>query len=236
MPPASATSGNASDDPVIYFTLIDFLLQVIFFSLMLFVVLQHVGHAPQENQRPGWVDDPVNLPLMRDMTPFVTIKKEAELRELLRLLKDRGALDQFLDYLRQNPDPLRFMEQCRAHPEACRRFGAMTASDLGRLGAGKPACLAGDPALLSVDAYDDRLVVTSISAAGASQLRERRLALRPRQVILKSEVTALLSPLALPGCRYTIRYVKRGDSEDMRHLTEQSLHLSIVRGAAGEPR
>jgi hypothetical protein len=248
---------SSSDDPVIYFTLIDFLLQIIFCSLMLFMVFQHssVAHARQQANAPAgppdWVQDPLYLPLMRDMTPFITVKKDRELRELLQRLKDHDALKQFLNFLRSNPDSLRVLEQCRANPTACQRFGTLTVDEIGELaapqpattpavetrhGAGKPPCLAGDPALLSVDAYDDRLVVTGISALGARSLKAHRLALRAGQIIRKSEVLATLAPLNRAECRYAIRYVKRGDSEDMRHLTEQAVHPSIVRGAAGAPR
>ena len=254
MPSVSGAPANSSDDPVIYFTLIDFLLQVIFCSLMLFVVFQHTAHARRPESRPGWVEDPVYLPLVRDMTPFITIKKDAELRELLRRLKDQGALERFLDYLRSNPDTERLTQQCRAHPEACQRFTAMTAEELehlaasppeelaaqphraGGLGAGKPPCLAGDPALFTVDAYDDWLVVAAISAQGAATLKEHRLALRAGQIIPKKDVAATLLPLFKAECRYAIRYVQRGDSEEMRHLTEQAVHPAIVRGAAGATR
>jgi hypothetical protein len=236
MPSQTASSDSRNDDPVIYFTLIDFLVQIIFCAVILLVVLQHRSHARPDSGRPGWVDDPVTLPLMRDMTPFITIKKDEELRELLQRLKDGDALAQFLEFLRSTPEPFKLMEQCRAHPEACRRLGTMTASELGRLGTGKPPCQTGDPPLFSVDAYDDRLVVTAIPEAGATTLKTHRVALQPQQIIPKADVPAVLSPLSMPGCRYAIRYVKRGDSEDMRHVTEQAVHLSIVRPAAGERR
>ena len=261
MAAAASAPATSSDDPVIYFTLIDFLLQIIFCSLMLFVVFQHttLARMRQPDSAPGWVQDPLYLPLMRDMTPFITLQKDQELRELLRHLKDRNALEQFLDFLRSNPDSLQLtgqvtaqlMAQCRAHPAACQRFGTLTAAELGQLaalkptttpaaqglhGAGKPPCLAGDPALFSVDAYDDRLVVTGISALGVSTLKAHRLTLKQGQIIRKNDVLTMLSPLNRAECRYAIRYVKRGDSEDMRHLTEQAVHPSIVRGAAGESR
>jgi hypothetical protein len=246
MPSTHGAPASSSDDPVIYFTLIDFLLQVIFCSLMLFVVFQHSAHARRPESRPGWVEDPVYLPLVRDMTPFITIKKDAELRELLRRLKDQGALERFLDYLRSNPLPVQLTQQCQISPAACQRFAAMTAAELEHLAAtepeaadaaprhggnGKPPCLSGDPALFTVDAYDDWLVVSGISAQGAQTLKQRRMSLRAAQIIPKKDVPATFSPLIRAECRYAIRYIQRGDSEEMRHLTEQAVHPAIVRGA-----
>jgi hypothetical protein len=233
-------SGN---DPIIYFTLIDFLIQIIFCVVFAFVVFQALDQHRKDQERsereklkqmaelPGWVRDPVYLPLLRDMTPFITIKNERKLRELLEMLKKQGALEQFLKFLKETREPFALIEQCLNHPDACERFGSLTPSEVGKFmkGVGLPPCLRTMDRLFEADVFDDRLEVRSVSLVGRKVLGENQVQLTVGDVILKPEIRLRLAGLKKPDCMHYFSYIKKGDSEDMRHTIEQVLRPAIVR-------
>lgn len=234
-----------SEDPIIYFSLIDFLIQLIFFTLFLFVV----SVSRNTDQLPtslGWVKDPIYWPKLNDLSPFIKESQQEQIKELAKKFKDKKLLEEFLNFLKHNPDPLgslqwikdkptdvtkKFVDVCISHPDACKRLSEMNEDQLKKftgLSIYKANCLNGKDVFI-VNAYDDRLEVSSIG--DESELVKIGMPLKVNQVILKSEVRKTFSRLSGKECAYRIGYIKKGDSEDMRHLAEgeREVRLDIKR-------
>ena len=224
------------DDPIIYFTLIDFLIQIIFFTL--FIAVVYVSGSQKSKAIPeelGWVTNEIYWPMLNDLTPFIKQSQQDEIKKLLKVFQDNNALEEFLAYIKNKPNlsalfkslngippdtAKKIIEWCNANPDACTRFAFSSTT--------KPSCLSGAP-LFDVNAYDDRLVIAKIN--NLNELSKLRVALRVGEVIPKNMIHAKFinfSDSAL-NCVYRIKYNKKGDSEDMRHATEVDLRLNIIR-------
>jgi hypothetical protein len=64
---------------------------------------------------------------------------------------------------------------------------------------------------------------------GRKVLGENQVQLTVGDVILKPEIRLRLAGLKKPDCMHYFSYIKKGDSEDMRHTIEQVLRPAIVR-------
>ncbi len=231
MHPGMQPTASRQDDPILYFTLIDFLTQIIFFGIFALIIFQSGARKEVAPRKlPAQSTDPVYYPDLRGLQPLIAADQVQEVRELLSRLQDKGALEQLLSFLRQRPEAFALITQCLDHPQACRKFSAMNAADIGKLmGTGKPPCLTEADRLFAVEAFDDRLVVTGIYEKERHILTENNVLLTVGDVIPKSEIVSRLSGLNKAACRHYIQYVKRGDSEDMRHVVEQVVRPNIVR-------
>lgn len=222
-----------SEDPIIYFTLIDFLVQLIFLALFIFVVLR-VSEVSKPT--PPWLDDPDYLPLINEaLTPYINGESAKTLAELLKELFERDGgqetLAKLLDFLRLNDKPLETLKacardpsvcnsiiaRCNASPKSCEVLAAMPLPVFGAIGsekgAGKPHCLPLKTRALftltstrvgEIISFD--LSNTNNTKEAESYLRELNLDGKSQLRLSLTEFTARFSPLISKPCQHTIRY------------------------------
>ena len=111
-----------SDDQVVFLTLVDFLLQLIFFGLFLFVVIQARQQEAAEGVKklPSWVLKEEFLPFIDGLTPWVNADKAKELTDLLKTLYEKNLLADVLQFLRTNSQPIKHLKFCSASPDLCK--------------------------------------------------------------------------------------------------------------------
>ena len=172
-----------SNDQVVFLTLVDFLLQLIFFGLFVFVVVQ--THQQKETDSvknlPSWVLKEEFLPFITGLTPWVNADKAKELTALLKILDEKNLLADVLKFLRNNPNPIENLRFCATSPKLCEgifRHCAAEVKDCEDLAGkgrslGLPPCLPDLPralfsAMLRRDdsAQDPYIEVTNITAQG----------------------------------------------------------------------
>jgi hypothetical protein len=226
----------ARDDPLVYFTLIDFLTQIIFFGIFALIIFQSGARKEVAPEKlPAQSTHPVYYLNLRDLQPSITADQVQEVRELLSRLQEKGAMERLLKFLQQRPDAFALIRQCLDHPQECEKFSTLSTADIGKLlGVGKPPCLTEADRLFAVDAYSDRLVVTEIYEKERHVLTENNVSLTVDEVIPKSEIVSRLSGLNKATCRHYIQYMRRDDSEDMRHVVEQVVRPNIIRPRGSE--
>ena len=74
---------SKNDDPIIFFTLIDFLIQLLFVCLLVFAA--YISKSYDENDFPDWTRDPIYLPvIIDDLSPYITKEYAEKLAILLK--------------------------------------------------------------------------------------------------------------------------------------------------------
>jgi hypothetical protein len=231
-------SSSKSDDPIIYFTLIDFLVQLIFLAVFLAVALQTAqrGSEPPQGQPPSWVSDPSYFPLLNEgVGPFIRDDDARDLLLFLRKVYDEKLLEPLLAFLTKTQNPLAVLQGCSANPSACsqvlsrcsefpdsckalagmsgRRFAAIGE------GAGKPLCrdISGrSPPLFTVYGESGpgvgRYRIMDVSAFGVSALGEAGIDIGTRLVFDRGSFTRVFAPLGKKSCGHVVRYIDKTDS------------------------
>lgn len=110
---SESASGRKKDDPIIFFTLIDFLVQLIFFGLLIVVVFV-VREDPLDRSDRVWAKQPKYLPVIDSASPYIHADKAKELEELLRRLSP-DQISNIAKILKARP----FAEYCAANSAAC---------------------------------------------------------------------------------------------------------------------
>jgi hypothetical protein len=227
-----------TEDPIIYFTLIDFLVQLIFLALFLFVVNRAVN--PDADT---FVSNP-KFPLIADaLGPYITKNSIDPLIELLTRLDDlqknsSDALIELLEFLRMTDKPLeaikacsenpqfcdQIVSRCAQYPKSCERIASASNTEFagfGNLkGAGKPYCQSSDNrvALFTVSeigiAPDITLKIDSISGSGGAVLREVGVQLVTGEQLSLSSFISKFSKFAAKDCQYVVRYVEGAKNLD----------------------
>jgi hypothetical protein len=233
--PSSSTvavhAGRHADDPIIYFTLVDFLVQLLFFGLFLFVVFRFGGGNEDEEQR--WVKKSdwaifeslrANLPFYKGMSELVAADSQEAMLKALQELRKQGLLEDFLRFASQTDSPLeviqycakqpavcrRLVGQCEKHPEACSRFAAADAQGVGRmLGAlGLPPCREDKQSLFSIIGYGSgrpgeagHFKVREIYPAGMETLGAAGIRLSGGQDLTKGQVQTVFRAVSTGSLR-----------------------------------
>jgi hypothetical protein len=239
---------KAADDPVIYFTLIDFLLQLVFLGLFAFVLSKTLAQDKRD-EPPSWVFQPQYLPLLNDtLSPFIRADNAEKLRELLEGLRAKeGLLEKFLEFLATHPRPLEILSQCAADPatcsavltrcntqrQACANLAAMSDDDFSKIlgGSGKPFCRKSEDrrALFLVTGLEDEsknriLRVSEVSDFAAAELGKAGIQLTNQLDYSPQSFESAFGPLDALECVHVVRYRPLSDS----YMLSQSLRVFSV--------
>jgi hypothetical protein len=231
-------ASTKSDDPIIYFTLIDFLVQLIFLAIFLVVALQasQRGPEPAQGQPPPWVADPAYVPLLNEgVGPFI---RDDDARDLLRLLKaiyDEKLLEPLLAFLTKTPNPLavlkscstdpatcsQILSRCTKFPDSCEALAGMSDSKFGVIGQGegKPQCRdrSGKSARLftvygEIGPAGALYRIEDISAFGMVSTKEAGIDIANGVVYDKSGFRRVFLPFTVKKCAHVVHYIDRTDS------------------------
>lgn len=211
----SSQPTRLNDDPIIYFTLIDFLVQLLFFGLFIFVVIEYGNSADgrirasvDSNEWAIFQKLKINLPFFQGMAELVPADTQQAMLDALKKLEDENLLDEFLDFVVNFEDPLplfqlcaadmklcaSLIKQCKGHPNECRRFAEADQSGIGRMmrGLGTPPCREDKKSLFSISASgsglpgeDGSFQVLNVSPAGKEVLSQFGIQLFPGQLFSK---------------------------------------------------
>jgi hypothetical protein len=239
---------KSGDDPIIYFTLIDFLLQLVFLGIFAFVVSKALARDDHAGV-PNWVYEPQYLPLLNDtLSPFIRADEADKLRGLLEGLREKpGLLDKFLEFLATHPRPLELLNQCSADPatctavlsrcstqkQSCANLATMSDEEFSRIlgGSGKPFCrkTEGRRALFLVTGFEDEakrrvLRISEISDFAREPLTLQGIRLTEGTVFSPESFEKFFAPLERLPCAHVIRYRALSDS----YTLSQSLRAFSV--------
>lgn len=241
---------KSADDPIIYFTLIDFLIQLLFFGLFIFVVWSALGNDSRA-QLPSWVFDKQYAPLInKDLSPFIRANEAKELSAVLKEIdKTPGLLDQLLRFLQQTTDPIALLEfcsknqescvsligRCDENPKSCEVLSEMSDERFAALGVGtgKPFCEkgAGARTLFTVVGLDTQrggvLVIKDITALGSRVLEVEKIQIPPNESLTVENFKELVAPFNLKNCVHVVRY--RAESDSLKLSDPVYRSFSVVR-------
>jgi hypothetical protein len=241
---------KSADDPIIYFTLIDFLLQLLFFGLFIFVVWSALGNDARVRLA-TWVFDEQYAPLINnDLSPFIRANEAKELSAVLNEIgKTPGLLDKLLNFLKQTADPISLLDfcaenrescvsliaRCDKNPKSCEALSEMSDERFAALGAGtgKPFCEKGDGAraLFTVVGVDTQtggmLVIRDVTALGARVLEAEKIEIPLNESLTIARFKELVAPFNLKACIHVVRY--RAESDSLKLSDPVYRSFSVVR-------
>lgn len=219
-------------DDVFFFTLIDFLIQVFFFGLVLFVLNQSVQAAKDEAQKA----DAENV---KKLLVAAGVSSLTELTDELTNLAPLKELKGMSDFISHNGG----LTQVNQVNELVRSAGGVQGvkSNLDRLkkledGMGKPPCLydvVGDKkivkSLATVFATDTSIAFQDESAELTAVLGLLNLRFSNIRELPLEEFRKAFAALAQrkPECRYTLRFIEKTRLVDARDAARFSFYLNI---------
>jgi len=220
-------------DSIVFFTLIDFLVQLLFF-LVVAVVLYNT--QTQAIDRHATIlklkSNPNYVPLLDGLGPFIKAENIKLLQELFKSVKNDNELQRLVAALKtMNPSAMEKLADTIAKAGEDPNSPVVTTMVQRALtGIGQKSCLENGSreSLFSITAFDDRLVVTEIFPHGVLEFEKLGVRLNTGDVIPRSEIESRLKPFKKKdqNCVYFVRYIRKTDSESIRRLVERSLILS----------
>jgi hypothetical protein len=209
------------DDPIVLFSLVDFLIQLIVLGLFAAVLFALIVESKEQESRkleeaiPVWVKDPAYLPLLKGMSPMVDAENAKELAKLLQAVHEKGLLEDLVKFLNSAADPLKAIRNCAENPKQCEAIllqcnanravcdrlastDAKRLADILKNSLGRPPCIATPPRhLFKVVARDGdgevgrHYEVLQITAEGQSWLKRLGVPLVVGQHFAPGEVSRL---------------------------------------------
>lgn len=240
-------SSSKSDDPIIYFTLIDFLVQLIFLAIFLTVALQasQRGSEPPQGQPPPWVIDPAYFPLLNEgVGPFIRNDDAKELLNFLKKVYDERLLEPLLAFLAKTQNPLavlkgcsidpsacsQVLSRCSKFPDSCKALAEISDSKFGAIGQGegRPQCRDSSgksPRLFTV--YGEigpsggRYRIEDVSAFGMVSMKEAGIDVGNGVVFDRLGFSRVFRPFKEKKCVHVVRYIDRTDSNGQANIVRE---------------
>ncbi len=209
------------DNDIVYLTLIDFLIQLIFFSLFIFVIFSNdklkkpiaEPYSPQK-----WVNEKIYAPILEGFGPFIKAENVKKFEEIWKHLKTQQDLDNLLSALKS----AKSTEELKKSADIVSKGGGAAKVEQKILG--KKSCLenGSTASIFAFDAYDTYIKVKSISDVGAEHAIKRGLQLKIGDEVAKSTIGAKFNMFLEKDCVFFVDYIRHTDSEQMRHAVEQN--------------
>lgn len=236
-----------SEDPIIYFTLIDFLVQLIFFGLFIFVAYKLV-----EREDPSLTPQYPSVPIINELGPYVSADAARDLVAIIKKIYNdgRGAetLEKLLNFLRLADKPIKTLSacleqpqicqavvtRCEKYPSSCRALGTMSDDSFKTIGidkgAGKPHCAVKDRILftLTSNRSSDGLnfQISDVSPEAEDALSTVGVQIANNTQLSPLEFSARFLPLTKKECQHTIRYVDKVNSLEAYKTVNSYFFLS----------
>lgn len=151
-------TGNRSDS-IVYLTLVDFLIQLLFFGMFLFVAFYPSRSQDEPTLKPefkkfgvpilegfGELINAENVPIFHKLAAYINNKKD--LIDLVDAIKQAGSISKLLE--------INNIVEGAGGIESARK----------RLGVGQPACIKGKTSLMTVVAHDEFIEIKNITDTG----------------------------------------------------------------------
>jgi len=216
---------QGQSDSVFYFTLIDFLLQLLFFGIFLVTVsLSSSG----ERKGPSWLYNPLYWPNMEALGPFIREQNASLLRELTKLVKTPEELVTLVEALRK--------ASSRGEGEVekgLKIIADIPAQDIERAigGLGKKSCFpdGSKPPLFDLEAFDDFVLVSSVSPEGLEVSRLLKFDAKEGIRIPRDKIASYYQPFLQKDCTYIVKVTMRTDSNRVRQAIESNFLILFAR-------
>lgn len=204
------------NDDIVYLTLIDFLIQLIFFSLFVFVIYKN-SNVPTY-MPPTWVNDKTYAPILEGYGPFIRAENVKKFQEIWKYLKSQKDLDDLVSSLKTAAS----VAELKKGAEVVSKGGG--ADKVEKKIIGKKSCLedGSTNSVLAFEAYDEFIKVTDITAIGLEEISKRGIIVKVGDVIPKSQIGSKFSRFFEPNCIFFVDYIRHTDSEKMRYEVERN--------------
>lgn len=213
---------NKKDDDIVYLTLIDFLIQLIFFSLFIFVIFNKPSSPDTPiYSPPKWVNDKIYAPILEGFGPFIKLDNIKKFEEIWKYLKSQKDLDNLLDALKSS----KTTDELKKGANIVNKGGG--AEKVEQKIIGKKSCLedGSTSSIFSFDAYDTYIKVNTITDVGAQILERKGINLQAGQEIQKSQISNKFIKFFDNNCVYYVDYIRHTDSEQMRNEVEKNFYI-----------
>ncbi|MDG1454008.1 MAG: hypothetical protein P8Q17_06205 [Methylophilaceae bacterium] len=213
---------NKKDNDIVYLTLIDFLIQLIFFSLFVFVIF---NKPPSSNapiySAPKWVNDKIYAPILEGFGPFIRVENVKKFEEIWKYLKSQKDLDNLLEALKY----AKTTDELKRSADLVSKGGGVEKVEKKIIG--KKSCLkdGSTTSIFSFDAYDTFIRVNSISDIGKQLLQANGINIKEGQRVNKSEIRNKFFKFFNNNCVYYVDYIRHTDSEQMRNEVEKNFYI-----------
>lgn len=205
-------------ESIVYLTLVDFLVQLIFFGVFIFVVF-YASDSARRVEVPEGINARAAFPIIEGFGELVHEDNIVRFKELGKLLRNRDDLEALVSLLSKNGlDEVRkdilFIENKKGRDEIGRVLNS-----LGKIG-GKIPC-EGDyfPDLMTITSYDDFISIDSITPKGLEVFRREQVFVRAPSKLSWPEFLSKFAKLSQKKtsqgleCRYRVKRVVRSKSE-----------------------
>jgi hypothetical protein len=199
-----ATEAGNRSDSIIYLTLVDFLIQLIFFGVFLFVAFNQSGTQDEPNWTPEFKK--YGVPILEGFGELVSADNVPIFQQLAKFIRNRQDLLDLVDSLKRAGSVKALLDGAKIVQEAGGNEAARK-----RLGLGRPACLANKAPLMTLVAYDEFIEVTAITEDGRRVFEEINVNIMPGAKLSFDEFTMrfkLLVQQKVSGepCVHFVRY------------------------------
>jgi hypothetical protein len=215
---------NDRSDSIVFFTLIDFLAQLLFFGVLLFVWNLGAGDDKKPNKVIEKFRDPIYVPVLEGVGPFIHEKNVELLTRLFKTIKSDAELRALVEALQAMPPAKlnEFVERAKIHgkdPSDSEVWKTILS------GFGRPPCIQDGwkRPIMELTAFDDRIVVSQIFEDGKEAVSRLAPEFRPGTVLERSRIADSLRKFRNNQCNYYIQYTRNTDSEHIRRQVEQGL-------------
>jgi len=201
-------------DSIVFFTLIDFLVQLLFFGMLLFV---------WNNNK---YSDPKYFPVMEGIGPFMNEGNIDLLTRLFKNIKSDAELKKLVEALQLMPP-----EKLKEFVDSAVSRGKNTSDpEVWKTilsGFGRPPCLQDGwkRPIMELTAFDDRVVISQIFDDGRAFVSQLAPEFRPGTVLERTKIADSLRRFRNSQCNYYVQYTRNTDSEYIRRQVEQGLVL-----------
>jgi hypothetical protein len=213
------------NDDIVYLTLIDFLIQLIFFSLFIFVIYNNekLSHIPTYIP-PSWVNDKTYAPILEGYGPFIRADNVKKFEEIWKYLKTQKDLDNLVSAL----NTAKSINELKKGADIINKGGG--ADKVEKKILGKKSCLedGSTSSIFKFDVESDLITVISISPIGADELKKRNVTLKEGDKISRAQIGSKFKDFNQQSCIYFVDYIKHTDSEQMRFEVEKNFGIHRI--------
>jgi hypothetical protein len=155
-------------DSIIYLTLVDFLIQLIFFGMFLIVAFYPSRSQEEPTLKP--VFKHYGVPILEGFGELINAENVPLFQQLAKFIENRKDLTDLVEALKRAGSVKRLLEGAKIIQEA-----GGTEAARKRLGVGRPSCLKDKASLMTLIAHDDFIEIRSITEEGQRVFGELNL-------------------------------------------------------------
>lgn len=213
------TEASSRSDSIIYLTLVDFLIQLIFFGIFLFVAFNQSRTQDEPNLSPEFKQ--YGVPILEGFGELVSADNVPIFQQLAKFIRNRQDLVDLVESLKRAGSVQHLLDGTKIVQEA----GGIESARK-RLGLGRPACLASKASLMTVVAFDEFIEIAAITEDGQKVFDETEVNVAAGAKLSFDQFTARFKRLiqqkvAGEPCVHFVRYERATKLEAPRLVVDK---------------